>query len=64
MPDLIGHLIPCNSPLQISVKWMWLTHNEIRKYADNQQIPVLENKIISTIQEKYGITLHPEVEHI
>ncbi len=33
-------------------------------HASPDEIIGLENKIISTIQEKYGITLHPEVEHI
>lgn len=33
-------------------------------HASPNEIIGLENKIIATIQEKYGITLHPEVEHI
>lgn len=32
--------------------------------ASPQDIIGLENRIIGTIEEKYGITLHPEVEHI
>ena len=32
--------------------------------ASPQEIIGLEQRIIGTIQEKYGITLHPEVEHI
>ncbi|MCR5017902.1 MAG: UDP-N-acetylmuramate dehydrogenase [Bacteroidales bacterium] len=32
--------------------------------ASPEEIIGLENKIIATIREKYGITLHPEVEHI
>jgi UDP-N-acetylmuramate dehydrogenase len=33
-------------------------------HASPDEIIGLENRIISTIREKYGITLHPEVEHI
>ena len=32
--------------------------------ASPQEIIGLEQRIIGTIQEKYGITLHPEVEHV
>ena len=32
--------------------------------ASPQEIIGLEKRIIDTIQEKYGITLHPEVEHV
>ena len=32
--------------------------------ATPDEIIGLENKIIDTIRTKYGITLHPEVEHI
>ena len=33
-------------------------------HASPDEIIGLENRIIDTIREKYGITLHPEVEHI
>ena len=33
-------------------------------HASPDEIIDLENKIIATIRDKYGITLHPEVEHI
>ena len=33
-------------------------------HASPDEIIGLENKIIATIRSKYGITLHPEVEHI
>ena len=33
-------------------------------HASPDEIIGLENKIIATIRDKYGITLHPEVEHI
>ena len=32
--------------------------------ATPQDIIALEQRVIDTIQEKYGITLHPEVEHV
>ena len=32
--------------------------------ASTQDIIALEQRVIDTIQEKYGITLHPEVEHV
>ena len=32
--------------------------------ATPQDIIALEKRVIDTIQEKYGITLHPEVEHV
>lgn len=32
--------------------------------ATPQDIIALERRVIDTIQDKYGITLHPEVEHV
>ena len=32
--------------------------------ASPEEIIGLENEVIKAIEEKYGITLHPEVEHI
>ena len=36
------------------------------KTADKsyEDVLALEERIIKTVEERYGITLHPEVEHI
>ena len=32
--------------------------------ASPEDVLALEERIIKTVEERYGITLHPEVEHI